>query len=203
MPRPDSKRLRGGTGRNPAPAASFARLGRGLGFRLLPVVALLPLACGADDRSSRYDALDETLESTYDVDPCTLLSTEDIESILAVAPGEPEFTEYEDADLCSWRPVDDFGVELVTVAVTDAIAGTYEEYLQNSEQLLGFHATPEQATKVEGPGDFAVWVPSAEGGMFQFFVAGHMIQVVVTAADAQAAFEASQALAGLIYARLP
>jgi len=165
-------------------------------------VLLLGAGCGGGDAPAD-DALQEALEAADEVNPCILLTAAEIDSITGFAPGEPEPETFEDALMCLWPRADDIDVQLVNVVITAATADTYEQYLENSESLLGYRATPAQAQLVAGPGRFAVWIPDGDAGTFQFFVTGHMIQVVAGAAGERTALETCRALAEVIDRRLP
>jgi hypothetical protein len=164
----------------------------------LTLVAALALGAGSCERPAGEDAMREALIAADEVNPCVLL-----EATMLAVPGEPEPETFEDAQMCLWPRTDFADSALVTVVLANTTITSYEVWLENSEQLLGYRATPEQAQLVEGPGRFAVWIPDGESGTFQFFIDNHMVQIVAGPAAERSALEVCRAFAGIIDRRLP
>lgn len=168
----------------------------------LGLIALLVAAsCGEQDAGR--DAMKEALVAADEVNPCVLLTAAEIEETTGTAPGEPEPETFEDAQMCLWPRADNFDVQLVAVVIADVNLDSYEAWLESSEDLLGHPVTPEQAQRVEGPGRFAVWIPDADRGRFQFFIDNHMIQIEAGPAAEKSALDVCRAFAGIIDLRLP
>lgn len=167
----------------------------------LLVALLLAISCG--EREPGPDAIRKALVAADAVNPCILLTAEEIEQTMLTAPGEPEPETFEDAQMCLWPRADNFDVQLLNVVIADVMLEGYEAYLENSETLLGYRATAEQAQLVEGPGRFAVWIPDGDSGILQFFIDNHMIQIEAGPAGGKSALEVCRAFATIIDLRLP
>lgn len=176
-------------------------LAAGIVFAL--AVGLAGTGCGERDGPDAGDAMQEALAAADAVNPCALLTESEIRELLSAVPAEPEPGYFENATTCAWSRADDIAVPLVVIAISDVAAESYEAYLENSEELLGYRATPETAQQVEGPGRFAVWLPAGDRGAFQFFIDGHMVQVVAGPVGERTALEICRALAVIIDQRLP
>ncbi len=176
--------------------------------RAVPLLALTATlaACGTD-LPRGDEALQQTMTVANEPEVCSLLSDADIESVLGDVPGPSDRESFEDAVMCTWRSATDMSRTLVALTITRVSEDTYEQYLADSEQILGYTASPEQARKVDGPGRFNVWVlpdtADVDRGAYQMFVAGYMIQIVAPAAGERTALQNCQAFAALIDQRLP
>jgi hypothetical protein len=173
---------------------------------VLLVLAAGLAACGTD--LPRGDqALQQALTVANEPEVCSLLSDADIESVLGQTPGPPDRETFEHAVMCTWPSEADLSTSLVALTIAHVAEESYEQYLADSEQLLGYAASPEQARKVDGPGRFNVWVlpdtADVDRGAYQMFVAGYMIQIVAPAAGERTALQNCQAFATLIDQRLP
>jgi hypothetical protein len=175
-------------------------------LRWLALTATLA-ACGGADLPRGDQALQQTLTVANEPEVCSLLSDADIEGVLGDVPGPSDRESFEDAVMCTWRSAADVSRTLVALTITRATVDSYDQYLADSEQILGYAASPEQARKVDGPGRFNVWVlpdtAAVDRGAYQMFVAGYMIQIVAPAAGERTALQNCQAFAALIDQRLP
>jgi len=185
---------------------AFVKLVRRRAVPLLALTATLA-ACGGADLPRGDEALQQTLTVANEPEVCSLLSDADIESVLGDVPGPSDQESFEDAVMCTWRSRADVSRTLVALTITRVAEDTYEQYLADSEQILGYVATSAQARKVEGPGRFNVWVlpdtADVDRGAYQMFVSGYMIQIVAPAAGERSALQNCQAFAALIDQRLP
>jgi hypothetical protein len=176
--------------------------------RTVPLLALATglAACGADIPRGD-EGLQRALTIANEPEACSLLSDSDIESVTGETPGLPDPEQLDDAVMCTWRSAADVSVTLAAITITRADEQTYEQYLEDSERLLGYAATPEEARKVDGPGRFNVWVlpdtTMPDRGAYQMFIAGYMIQVVAPAGNGHTALENCQAFGRIIDEWLP
>lgn len=175
---------------------------------LLSSLAVLGTGCGGGAEPADEGAPADTTATAErtGVAPCELLTASDIESATGVAPAaaEPDPAE----PMCNWPASDGSEDQVVHLIVTDAPAADYEEYVANARAEWGDGWDEAEFRRnfqpVDGPGDFAVWIPYADDwGALQVFAEGRMIQVTShAAASGTSAREVAAALATDVMQRL-
>jgi hypothetical protein len=135
---------------------------------------------------------------------CELLAASEIETATgnAAAAGLDISQQAAGVPMCRWPPAG--GPEydtLVNLVVTGNYYDSYEEFLASArEGLLGNAFSEDAVRRVDGVGDFGVWLP--ETGMLQVYDGDVMVQVDAETAPGRDELEAARALALAALAKL-
>lgn len=175
--------------------------------RLVVVLVLAAAAAGCGGGEDRGEAARTTSGSSgaaddqktlTDLDACTLLTAEEIESATGYAPGEgsdPVKSVSGAAPICAWPAKDGSVHQVAQVLVSWSASKTFDDY----RQLMAKEGVTK-IRQVDGPGRFSVVLE--EMNMVQAFGERFMVQTMVEAKDGRDPVEAAVALAAAAMERV-
>jgi hypothetical protein len=135
-----------------------------LGFALL---ATLTMACSGTPAGSAGASSSASRPSR---EVCSLLTAEDIQSVLGIAPGASKLEKVQ----CIWPAADGSNEFLVQLIVTETMVRSYDELARNYREELD--TDPATAIHpIPGVGQFAVGFK--EMAMVQIYTGSTMVQV--------------------------
>lgn len=147
------------------------------------IAALITMiACGGSSGDGAGDpAADETITAGEDVaaavgvDPCAVLTAEDVREVTGIEPGSPAVLEPVSGGvrLCDWPMAADMTTPILSVMVFPTPMMTYDEVVAQARDLFGDDFDPADYEAVEGLGESAVWSPPT----LQTWGNGHMVQI--------------------------
>jgi hypothetical protein len=148
------------------------------GSRRVAWILAFATACsqGAEDVARAPEPAPEPAPAAYEIDPCAVLSAEDLREVTGSEPGTPERIEpvAGGVSYCDWPLAADTSRTLVTVMAIPAPAMSFEEYVEQNRAVLAEGFDEADYERVEGVGESAVW---AHGSTLQTWGADRMIQI--------------------------
>ncbi|HEY7472922.1 MAG TPA: hypothetical protein VIE68_11305 [Gemmatimonadota bacterium] len=149
-------------------------------LRLRPVAWILAaaLACarGTDKSAPMPAPSGEPTPAAYELDPCVVLSAEDVRDVTGSEPGAPRRVEpvAGGVSYCHWSLAADTSQTLVTVMAIPAPAMSFEEYVEQNRVVMGEGFDEADYERVDGVGESAVW---AYGSTLQTWGGDRMVQI--------------------------
>ena len=139
---------------------------------------LAGLACAPASEAPDHEAAapEEATPVTYEIDPCDVLTPEDILEVTGSEAGAPERVEPVEggASYCDWPPAADSFRTLLTVMAIPAPAMSFEEYVEQNRAILGEEFSWADYERVDGVGESAVW---ANHSTLQTWDKDRMVQI--------------------------
>jgi hypothetical protein len=161
-----------------------------------PVILLMPVlvACGRTPTDSAAGSSEPSRSgAARGSDTCTLLTADDIQSVMSKAPGPPRFAQ---GIQCDWPAADGSTESLVGLIVTGTTFRSYDDYAEAYRRQM--NADPaESVRRIDGgPGLFTIGFKDMP--MVQIYSGSSMVQVSTFGHEEKHALE----LARKVVARL-
>lgn len=143
-------------------------------WALLASLACAPAAEEPDREAAAPD--EEITPAAYEIDPCGVLTPEDILEVTGSEAGTPQRVDPVEggASYCDWPPAADTFQTLLTVMAIPAPAMSFEEYVEQSRAVLGEEFSWANYERVDGVGESAVW---ANHSTLQTWDKDRMVQI--------------------------
>ena len=189
---------------SPAPCTAivmlFILLNRRVFMRCLLRTSVFALtaslaACGTEDASPVAESSSNALAR---IDPCTLLTPEEIVTHIGSAPGAPESAMFGAIPTCTWPAADDSESQILHVSVARRATADYESFLAEQQEAWGEDYSAGEYELIDA-GDFAV---RQDAAMFFVFTGDYQLNFAGSLRDGLPSSEACKELGQIAVSRL-